>query len=220
MPIYITCSRILLYAVDSRPVITNLREKNNGIGDETMTQTCSHFGVSTSHRVRKSRQRNRIKSVLFMNIAIGRPDNKVYNDDMHTDGYTICTIYTRLRAYGYLHHNNTISYVGITHRIIIIPDVCTYIILYYTYSRVQRLRWRRRWGARVVRKKNIIIIMYILYRMLLETHKSTASSSDGGCDGVGDSVYYCGARGVHCGEREWPGRQAAGKWPVLVYTVG
>jgi len=80
-------SRILLYAVDSRPVITNLREKNNAIGDETMTQTCSHFGVLTSHCVRKSRERNRIKSVLFINIVV---HNKVWNN-MHTDRYLLYT---------------------------------------------------------------------------------------------------------------------------------
>lgn len=54
------------------PLLQICGKKNNGIGNKTMTQTCSHFGVLTSHCVRKSRERNRIKSVLFINIVLGR----------------------------------------------------------------------------------------------------------------------------------------------------
>lgn len=78
----------------------------------------------------------------------------------------------------------------------IIPAIYTY----YTYSQCSGEGDDRGEAYMLCEKKNNnTYTLYIYYNMLLETHKSTPSPSDGRGDGGGDSVYYYS----HIGREEY-----------------
>lgn len=113
--IYITYSIYYIRSGFTIRYYKSAGKKNNGIVNETMTQTCSHLGVLTSHCVRKSRERNRIKSVLFINNIVLGPRAVRYKI-LCTP---ICNRYTYLLHYDTAvnacishNNNNNIVYVG------------------------------------------------------------------------------------------------------------